>query len=950
MLKRSAAASGIFALGLTACGGGGSNATPPPPTTQTYSVAATVSGLNGSGLVLSDNGSDNLTVTGNGVATFVTVLASGHAYSVAVTTQPTSPSQTCTVANGSGTIGSANVTNVTVSCVNATYPLSVTVSGLKGSGLVIQNNFADDLAVSAASGTATFATPLASGSAYGIAILSQPSNPVQKCTVTNGSGTVVSAPITTPTIACATQFAQSMITINYADNSLSLFLIDGVTGQPRHRGRTKTEARPSFAVGDGQGRYVYVLNSGSVSAFKADAQTMSLIPVGQGAYLPGAGPDALVASPNSHTLYVTNGSSGDVSAFTIVQSTGELSTVAGSPFKAGTTPGGIVVDAANRFAYVTNKDSTDIYTYSIDPGNGALTEVPGSRVPSGPAPYDLLLHRTGKFAYLASVGQPAISGYLVNAATGILTPMPGSPFTTSGVPGDTTFFNSGREPLLMHPNGKLLFVRSTQSKTVSVMLIDAATGALTAAPGSPYVVRDGAVWFTLDPTGQFLYVANRGNNPLSSGSISAFQVNAGTGALTEITGSPFLLAGGPSMVNVDPSGKFLYASSQTTDLVYGMNIDQTTGALTPLASGAQMLTGDGPIAVGTEPDFAATAVDTYESKRIYVPNLADNSITSYAADPVSGALAPLAGSPFGVATGSGLSSMVLHSSNLFAYTTNTTSGTVSQFSISPADGVLFPNSNPPVSLGSGAAPNLITTDVAGQYAYVLDPANQRIDGYTIDPVSGALGANYNAVTLTSAPIAFALSGSGRFGYLIRDGGLDYYTINDAGILSGGPQIISRGLASTPSSLVVHPNGYFVYVSRPTTPGAIDAVAFDPYSGSPGPVTTVTAGTAPLGIAIEPTGHFLYSANSGSNDISIFSIDQGSGVLTAIPGTVGTGNHPVSLVVSAGGKYLYVVNSGDKNTWTYSIDASTGALTPVGSPVATGNSPGTLVASFDVVSH
>jgi 6-phosphogluconolactonase (cycloisomerase 2 family) len=104
------------------------------------------------------------------------------------------------------------------------------------------------------------------------------------------------------------------------------------------------------------------------------------------------------------------------------------------------------------------------------------------------------------------------------------------------------------------------------------------------------------------------------------------------------------------------------------------------------------------------------------------------------------------------------------------------------------------------------------------------------------------------------------------------------------------------------------------------------------------------------MAIEATGHFLYSANSGSNDISIFSIDQLTGQLTVIPGTVPAGNHPESLVADAGGRFLYVTHSGDKNTWTYSIDGTTGALTPVGTPVATGNSPGALAASFDVVTH
>jgi len=67
--------------------------------------------------VLQDNGGDNLSVGANGSFTFATPLAPGTAYSVTVKTNPTG--QSCTVSNGSGSIGSANVTNVAVSCANS---------------------------------------------------------------------------------------------------------------------------------------------------------------------------------------------------------------------------------------------------------------------------------------------------------------------------------------------------------------------------------------------------------------------------------------------------------------------------------------------------------------------------------------------------------------------------------------------------------------------------------------------------------------------------------------------------------------------------------------------------------------------------------------------------------------------------------------------------------------
>jgi hypothetical protein len=80
-----------------------------------YSVGVTVSGLAGSGLVLRDNGGDDLAVSGDGSFVFSTALPGGSAYDVTVFTQPTSPAQQCAAASGSGTIADASV-SVRVTC------------------------------------------------------------------------------------------------------------------------------------------------------------------------------------------------------------------------------------------------------------------------------------------------------------------------------------------------------------------------------------------------------------------------------------------------------------------------------------------------------------------------------------------------------------------------------------------------------------------------------------------------------------------------------------------------------------------------------------------------------------------------------------------------------------------------------------------------------------------
>jgi hypothetical protein len=118
------------ALMLSGCGNGDSG----------YIVAGHISGLSASGLVLQNNGGDELTVQmGASSFQFPTPVAPDGSYEVTVASQPTG--LTCTVTHGVGASVQATViTNITVACSAATYQVAGTISGLTASGLVLQNN------------------------------------------------------------------------------------------------------------------------------------------------------------------------------------------------------------------------------------------------------------------------------------------------------------------------------------------------------------------------------------------------------------------------------------------------------------------------------------------------------------------------------------------------------------------------------------------------------------------------------------------------------------------------------------------------------------------------------------------------------------------------------------------------------------------------------------------
>jgi subtilisin-like proprotein convertase family protein/subtilisin family serine protease len=133
---------------LAACGGsgGGGGGSPAP----TYTIGGTVAGLSDTGLVLQNNGGDNLSVaSGAGAFTFATRLTAGSSYAVTIAAQPAS--QTCAVTSGAGTMGANDVSAVTINCVNGfslattSDPLAPEQWHLKNTG---QHAYADGAGVS----------------------------------------------------------------------------------------------------------------------------------------------------------------------------------------------------------------------------------------------------------------------------------------------------------------------------------------------------------------------------------------------------------------------------------------------------------------------------------------------------------------------------------------------------------------------------------------------------------------------------------------------------------------------------------------------------------------------------------------------------------------------------------------------------------------------------------
>ncbi len=232
--------------------------------------------------------------------------------------------------------------------------------------------------------------------------------------------------------------------------------------------------------------------------------------------------------------------SGDVSAYVIDPQSGALTPVAGSPFAAGVSPTGVAITPDGKFAYVTNKFNAqhgldgDVSGFAIDPTSGALRAVPGSPFATGKFPTGVAITPNGKFAYVPAWQSHSVFAYAIDAHTGALEKVKGSPFAGGGG-GDHSSCG-----IAIDPTGTFAYTLNNnnlrQKNEAFGYKIDATSGALTQVPGSPFAVGKDVRGIAVDPTGKFAYVTDEfePNKPEHNGKVYGYSIDPHSGTLTSV--------------------------------------------------------------------------------------------------------------------------------------------------------------------------------------------------------------------------------------------------------------------------------------------------------------------------------------------------------------------------------------------------------------------------------
>jgi 6-phosphogluconolactonase (cycloisomerase 2 family) len=492
-----------------------------------YTIGGTASGLDaGQSVVLQLNGGSDLTVDSNGAFKFVTKVASGDAYAATVVGGP--PEKTCTVNGGTGT-ATANVTSVAVTCV--AFSIGGMVSGLVGQDFTVKLQVyttyvhswttVETLGLNK-NGDFVFATKIPrAGNYFQVVVALQPSSPTQHCVVVNGRFTLAAADVSNVGIVCS----EFSYVANAVDNTIEAYSIDTATGTFASAGApVRAGMSPGAMAGTSDRKYLYVANSHSndISAFAADSGTGALATVPGTPIGAGTNPRALAVFRDAY-LYVANAASDNVTAYQIDQGTGVPTPLSPASYATGVGPAAMAIDPASPWLLYIAGSSSNISAFQVDDATGGLAEIAGSPFPSGGSvsslafggPIDAYL-----YAASATGNTAAIYGFSVNG-DGTLTLISGFPLALPSC-----------KFIVADQTGTYLY--ATTGTDLLGYSIDATTGALTALAGFPIAVGANVQSVSIDPTNQFLYVANG-----SAGTVTSYTLNAATGALTPMPGSPF---------------------------------------------------------------------------------------------------------------------------------------------------------------------------------------------------------------------------------------------------------------------------------------------------------------------------------------------------------------------------------------------------------------------------
>ena len=288
---------------------------------------------------------------------------------------------------------------------------------------------------------------------------------------------------------------------------------------------------------------------------------------------------------------------------------------------------------------------------------------------------------------------------------------------------------------------------------------------------------------------------------------------------------------------------------------------------------------------------------------------------------------------------------------------------VASFSVNTADGTATAKGT---AVDTGDFPTAMLLTPKGDAVFVVNRDSGDISCYSVqsDGTLKAAGttqvADFNKPAALN-PVGLATADDGKFLFVLsqgvftaQDSSVSVFSISGASLSPMGSPVEAGDDAT---GIAVTPDGKYLFVTNRAA-GEILGFTVDGSGGLTRIPGSFTAGVAPTGLAITPENSsnpvpqfFLYVANAGSGNVSVFEICDKAAAecLSQVPGALldnvtgspfSVGTEPVALLLTpTTGRYLYVVNKGSNQVSEFKTSPANGVISALGSAsISTGSTP------------
>jgi len=319
------------------------------------------------------------------------------------------------------------------------------------------------------------------------------------------------------------------------------------------------------------------------------------------------------------------------------------------------------------------------------------------------------------------------------------------PFAMQQVAG-SPFGNAGYRGMAVSPDGAHVFGTDSAFNHVYVSAINAITGNLNQVVGSPFATDASPKQVLSSPDGVHVLVLN-------GGTISVFARNALTGFLTQVAGSPFAVdnINGTGTMAITLDGVHVIASAAYSNAIHVFALNASTGLLTEVAGSPFAVPGNAT-GVAVSPDGAHVFAQSYSNKNLYV----------FSRNAVTGFLTPIVGSPF--LTGNNPGMIVVSPDGIYVLNANLLDSTMTVFSRNAKTGFLTEIAGSPFALpdlNSNSPDNIMALSPDGGYLFMPDV--NSVMAYSFNVKTGQLALAPGSPFLSGNAVrCVAISPDGKY--------------------------------------------------------------------------------------------------------------------------------------------------------------------------------------------